>query len=374
MPRTPQRAGWWRFPAPSVLVFTLFMGLFPWIEVGCEGKKGDFDALNQANPLTGKKPASTIGANGTVIVATQNAYQMIWAGSSKGSEIAAREREMRKEGEKLAKQMKDAFKDVKVEVKDKPKKQKAEDEPDAAPLMAVFFFLVIGAITVGFAMPPGLLRTLIFGGTLSAAVLVLVIQAAIGFPLKAKFDEQKDKQAKQFQALGGFGVQQGSGAKQFCRLTMWYYLSWPFLLIPLGLVGTEELIALLTPGGKKKSKRRAAYEEEDEDDRPRKRRRRDEEDDEDERPRARRRSEDEEEEAPRKRRRDPDEDARYTDERPRKKPRVEVEDEEDEVPRKRRRDPHEDARYTDERPRKRARAEDDEEERPRKKARRYEDD
>ena len=50
MPRTPQRPFWWRFPAPSVLVFTLVMGLLPWIEIGCEGKKEDFAKLNDTFP------------------------------------------------------------------------------------------------------------------------------------------------------------------------------------------------------------------------------------------------------------------------------------------------------------------------------------
>jgi hypothetical protein len=356
------------------------MGIFPWIEIGCEGKKGDFDAYNQTNPLTGKKPSTTIGADGTVVVATQNGYQMIWAGKSKGSEIAAREREMKKEAEKLAEKMKDSFKDlrkVKVEAKDK-KKEKPEDEPDSAPLMAGFFLLVIAAVAVGFAMPPGLMRTLIFGGTLSAAVLVLVIQTAIGFPIKEKWDEQKEKQKK---ALGMFADRQTSGPKEFCRVTIWYYLTWPFLLIPLGLVGTEELLALTAGGGKKKSKRRAYDEDEDEEDRPRRRRRDDEDED---RPRARRREKDEDEEddedrprrrqrteedaeepvevVPIKKRRNPDEDTRTTNDRPRKKARAEED---------------EDEGYTDERPRKKSRVrdEDEEDERPRKKkARRYDDD
>src|SRR5262245_24983272 len=150
MPRTPQRPFWWRFPAPSVLVFTLIMGLFPWIEMGCEGKKEDFAKLNEPNPMTGKKPDKPIGANGKFVLATQNAYQTIWASTSPGPEIAEMERELKK-----------SAKGTKVEVKDKPKNR--EDEPNAAPLMAIFFFLVVGAVAVGYAVPPGLLRTLLFG-------------------------------------------------------------------------------------------------------------------------------------------------------------------------------------------------------------------
>src|SRR6516164_1499411 len=84
MPRTPQRPGWWRLPAPSVLIFTLLIGVFPWVEIGCEGKPKDFDELNQPHPLTGKKPSRKIGENGKFVVATQNGYQAIWAGSSPG--------------------------------------------------------------------------------------------------------------------------------------------------------------------------------------------------------------------------------------------------------------------------------------------------
>jgi hypothetical protein len=321
MPRTPQRAGWLRFPAPSLLAFTLLLGILPWVEVGCEGKPEDFKALNEPNPATGKRIFShPVGQNGKFAIATQNGYQAIWAGSSPSSEIKDLQRETEKQAEEFAKNM-----GGNVKVEKTKKKEKDPNEPDPAPLLAVFFVLVLAAVVVGFAMPPGHWRSLVFLGTLGSAIAIFGIQVALGLPMKNKAEEKpKDKGGNP--AVGGldFGKMELNGPKPYCHYTMWYYLNWPFLLLPLGLVGVEEVIGLATGGPKKKRRR---FEEEDEDeDRPRRRRRREEEDeDEEEVPRRRRRTSDHEDEgiqdAPRKKRRyhDEDEDDEDEEEQPRKR-------------------------------------------------------
>ena len=162
MSRTPRRAGWWRFPAPSILVFTLLVGILPWVEVGCEGKPKDFEAL-QIDPLTGKKRARPIGESGKVVLATQNGYQAIWGGSSPGPEIREARREAEEKGKEIAKQMGPIEPPPNAPKPAKPA-TKRDDEPDAAPLLAGYFLLVLAAVAAGYVMPPGLWRTLVFGG------------------------------------------------------------------------------------------------------------------------------------------------------------------------------------------------------------------
>jgi hypothetical protein len=306
MSPSPQRAGWWRFPAPSVLAFALLMGVFPWIEVGCEGKPKDFEALNQPNPMTGKRPSRPVGQNGTVVLATQNGYQAIWGGASPGPEIREIQKEAEQQAQEWAKQMAPLVPKGAQQPKKPPKNP---DEPDAAPLLGAYFFFLVVAVTVGFVMSPGLWRSLAFLGTAGLVVLLFGIQAAVGLPLKRQSDA-KGAGNLNVQGADGFNMQVPNvgGPQPYCRYTPWYYLNWPFLLLPLGLVGVEEVIGLLSGVGRPRRRRR--YDDED-DDRPRRRRRYDDEDDEDDdRPRRRSRGRDEgnEDEPPRRRRRYDDED------------------------------------------------------------------
>ncbi|HKI34895.1 MAG TPA: hypothetical protein VKA46_23760 [Gemmataceae bacterium] len=339
MPRIPQRAGWWRFPAPSLLIFILLIGIFPWVEIGCEGKPEDFKQLNE------KKPSRKIGENGKFVMATQNGYQAIWAGSSPGSDLREVQKEMEEEAKKMAAP---PPQQGGRPAKDDKKATKNPDEPDAAPLLAVYFFLVLAAVVVGYAMPPGRWRSITFLSTAGLAILIFGIQVAIGLPVKKKADDKPGNAAK-MQGFGDFKMEvQNNGPKPYCRYTLWYYLNWPFLLLPLGLVGVEEVLGLVAGEGKKQ-KRKRRFEDEEEEDRPRRPRPRDDEDDdEDETPRNKRRSSDdedeEEEERPRKRSRAAeDDDDEGIQETPRKKRRHHDEDEDDEDdeeeerPRKRRR-------------------------------------
>jgi hypothetical protein len=309
MPRTPQRAGWWRFPAPSILVFTLLIGILPWVEVGCEGKPQDFQAW-ATDPLTGKKRGRPIGESGKVVLATQNGYQAIWGGSSPGPEIRELQREAEDMGKEMAKQMGPVQPPPNAPKAAKPA-PKREDEPDAAPLLAAYFALVLAAVAAGYAMPPGLWRSAVFGGLVVLAVAAFGIQVALGLPVKKRADDPKNA-ANPIKFEGAGGLQMNApnvGPKPYCRYTPWYYLSWPFLLLPLGVVGAEEAVTRLAGVVKKKPKKRRydEEEEEDEEDRPRRRRPRDDDDEEEDAPRRKKRrydddEEDEEEERPRRQR------------------------------------------------------------------------
>jgi hypothetical protein len=359
MPRTPQRAGWWRFPAPSFLVFVFLIGFLPWVEVGCEGKPSDFDQMNKQNSSTGKKSGRKFGEDGKFVVATQNAYQTILARSSPGRDIEEIQRQMKAEMEEFAKKAGGTFKEGKLTAEQEKKKKEEEDKnrPDPAWLVAVFFGLVLVAVALGFALAPGLVRTLAFGGSLALAILLLGIQTAVGFPIQTKLEEDLKKN-NQKAGAGGMGAPIGSGEsklKPYCRPTPWYYVAWGFLVVPVGLLATEEIIALATGGRRKKPRRRRDYDEaeEDEDDRPRRRRPREE--DEVDRPRAKRRLDEDEDDRPRRRPPPCDDDE---DERPRRRP-APREDIQSERPRRPVRDEEED------RPRRRPARDEDEEDRPR---------
>jgi hypothetical protein len=358
MPAKPRRPFWWRFPAPSTLLFLLIIGVLPWIEVGC---KGDPKALQQNNQGGGGFPGAPaapkkdlkVAEDGYFIVAKQNGYQAIWGGTSPGRDMRAIEREFTKD----AKPSRDQSGGNKqpTGTREKPK----DNGPSGAPLIAIYFVLILAAAGVGFGMPPGLWRSIAFGGAVFLAAVMLLVQTLIGFPIADKWEKDM-KQGSEVLAKDW---------KPYSSFTIFYYFNWPFLLGPLALVGVEELLNLGT--GKPKKKRRFDEDEdEDEDDRPRGKRRRDE-DEEDDRPRKRRRSQDddddEEEARPRRKSAAP---ARDEDEPPPKR-RVAADDrltgtprrkaapppdDEDEPPRKRRPAPVEDE---DDRPRKRKRFHDD---------------
>jgi hypothetical protein len=263
MSDTPRRAGWWRWPAPSVLVFTLLIGVFPWIEIGCRGKPQDFEEI-------ATKLRQPLGANGKVVLQTQTGYQALWGGSSPGPEI----RELRRKMEE-SKQSSPA-----PAVQVVPNNDRAE----SAPLVWVYFVLVLAAVAIGFALPPGLWRSGIFLGTAGVAALLFAVQAAIGLPIKNNADDPKKNSATALPGAPGLKWKgNGSGPQPYSRYTLWYYLNWPFLLLPLALVGVEEGIALARPV----RRRRPRYQEEDEEEPVPRQRRRDPDEDQ-ERPRRRR--------------------------------------------------------------------------------------
>jgi hypothetical protein len=297
------------------LLFLLILGALPWTEVGCKGNDKAIAQLNE--PMPGNvKPPSKIAQDGRFIVATQNGYQSIWGGSSLGRDMAGIQDELEKQAKAAA-----AATDKKAVTTEKKK----EDELDAAPLVAGYFFFVLVAIGLGFGMPPGLWRSIALAGTILLAALLLLVQTLIGFPLSTKFDKEQKKQEEQLKAFGGdAGKGLGGGDWQpYSRLTIGYYLNWPFLLLPLGLIGVEELLA---PRGKAVKRRRRYDEDDDEGDEPRKGRRFPEESDD----RPRRRSSREGEDEPPPRRRAATNEG-LTD-RPRRRP---PPDEEDDPPRRR---------------------------------------
>ena len=225
---------WWRFIAPSILVLTLIVGILPAVQLGMEGSSKSFE-----QGQFGYK--SKVGKNGTFIVLTQNAYQTMWIGHTWGPEIADEMKEREKEEaeakrkyEQYAREHKEEIEQMKKEAArmakdlerqgvkvEKPK----DDKPGPAFLIIAYFLFVAAAIGLGYAMPLGTVRTIIFLSGTGLASLLLLIQVLIGFPLQSKFEEEMKSRGIAVANLGGKDV-----PKPFARQTIWLHLSWPILL------------------------------------------------------------------------------------------------------------------------------------------------
>jgi hypothetical protein len=274
MPRTPQRAGWWRFLAPTILLVALGVAIPPALEFGSEGSPRAFEAQNQGREFLGQKK---IGQNGKFVLMTQNEYQTMWGGFSWGPEIAEEQKEAERKVKEWAKEhqaeIEKLGKDLQKWAKDNgyDTKQKKE-ESDAAPLMIGYFLCVVLAVVLGYAMPPGRLRTVLFAGAVVAAGLCFGIQTAVGFPLANKAEKELKEINKVQDGVNGLLRVAGASVevpKPYVRYTPWFYLAWPFLLLPVGVVAVEEVAALFAGGGKRKKPRRRFEDNDDEDERPR---------------------------------------------------------------------------------------------------------
>jgi hypothetical protein len=296
MPRTPQRAGWWRFIAPTVLLPIFVVAILPALETGLEGSPKAFAMMNEGRQLAGQKK---VGEGGTFVIVTQNQYQAVWGGYSDGPEIAEEKREAERRGREWARDHPEEMEKLRQLGQDMQKwakdngmdKQLKEEATPAAPLLGVYFVGVAIALLLGYALPPGRLRSGLFVGTVIAAAALLVIQTALGLPLFKKSEKSVKAAADLVGGANKVGRAVGlnvESPRPYIRYTPWLYSAWPFLLLPIGLVVVEEAVALIAGvGGKKKSKRRYEDDEEEEPPRKKKRRSRDE-DDEEERPRGNR--------------------------------------------------------------------------------------
>jgi hypothetical protein len=279
MPRTPQRAGWWRFLAPTVLLPTLVVGFLPMLEVGEEGSPKAFEMENMGRQMMGLKK---VGESGKLVKLTQNEYQAVWGGSSPGPELAEDQREMERRGREWMRDHPEEVENLKRAGQELQKwakengldKQQPKEEKYPAPLLGVYFACLAIALILGYVLPPGLLRSSLFAGVVVVAAATLVVQTAMGLPLYTKSERLVKEAAAAVdgsnKAGRAFGVNIES-PRPYIRYTPWLYSAWPFLLLPVGLVVVEEGVALLAGGGKKRKSRRRRYEddEDEEEQRPR---------------------------------------------------------------------------------------------------------
>lgn len=249
-----------QFLSPIQLVFCLILFFLPWIEVQCvpspaalgpaPGMKADPN-MNMKLDMPPMGPQSLL---------TQSGLQIATGGYSISNPL------------------------LEGEMKGKPKAGgKDDDGPPAAPLLFLFPLAALAGVVVGFLPLGGPVRAvvivlccLVAGGTIGA-------QAAIGFPVKQSFEEDKAKAKR-----GGGGemrLEEGMDIKVVWKVPL--YLTFVLLI---GAAGTAFL-----GGGKpaEKSRRRSDDRYDDDrddrdDDRPRRRDDRDRDDDEDDGPPRRR--------------------------------------------------------------------------------------
>src|ERR1051326_1174161 len=155
MPRTPQRAGWWRFLAPTILLPTLIVGILPVLEVGEEGSPKSFEMENMGRQMMGLRK---VGESGTFVKLTQNEYQAIWGGSSPGPELAEDQREMERRGREWMRDRPEEVENLKRAGQELQKwakengldKQQPKEESYPAPLLGVYFACVALALILGY--------------------------------------------------------------------------------------------------------------------------------------------------------------------------------------------------------------------------------
>jgi hypothetical protein len=166
----------WRWCSPSVLLLSLFMLPLPFLEVQC------------SPPL----PAQGM----RVALVNQSGLQMMTGRYSIDSSIDQFNKQMAGFG-------------VPVNPGQVPwapgGPQQLNVKP--APLMIVIPFLLLAGIAVGLALRPTALRVPLVAGTVVAALALLFVQMAVGFPLEREVRESMEREMRkaeqQLKAFGG---------------------------------------------------------------------------------------------------------------------------------------------------------------------------
>jgi hypothetical protein len=170
-------------------------------------------------------------------------------------------------------------------------------------LLIFYLLFLLGAVAVGYALPSGLLRLVLFGGTVAVAILCLGIQLLLGFPFASTQPHEVTMMQHQLDGRPRFDHKTGKWEESDkvrlqAQQLPWAHLAWPVLLAALAVAGFD-LVVVAT--AKAKPRRRTDDREDDrarkqrvrrDDGRERRRDRDDEEDNERDRPpRSRRRRE-----------------------------------------------------------------------------------
>jgi hypothetical protein len=266
---------WVRFVAPSILLLALAVAAFPVLELGLEGAPETFDSWNHTREFMGRKKAA---ADGKLVVMTQNGFEAIWAGYSWGPEIADEKaeeaRQRRSHPNQGHEQLEAARKKFEEMVREngggEVKWTSRVVGPWPAVLMLLYLLLVLLAVAVGYGLPSGLPRTILFCVTIVLAGACLGLQLLIGFPFAGTVPREVTGM-KHFidnppRLLPGGKWEEGGKVTVFVRRLPWDMLAWPVLVGAMGVAGVELLLVRGAPG--KKSSARAARE----DDRPKRRR------------------------------------------------------------------------------------------------------
>jgi hypothetical protein len=170
----------WRYGSPSTLLFALLLFPLPWIEIQCPNfMTGKNDICHPSKSASAPQPAekssqpdppdwmngilfNLFGPRKSVLI-SQSGIQAIGGWWSYGGDID----------------------------EDKPQALRLRREMDAgmtaAPVLGVYFGVLLLGCATAFLMKPGLLRSSIVAGTAAVTLGLIVMQLWIGFPLDEAF-------------------------------------------------------------------------------------------------------------------------------------------------------------------------------------------
>jgi hypothetical protein len=139
-------------------------------------------------------------------------------------------------------------------------KNNPDERLEAAPLMIVIPFLLLGGIAVGLAVGPTTLRVILVACLVVSALVLLFIQMAVGFPLEREIDQAnrqagvlQENQRRARQAGGDKfapvvnafeGVENMLGGTLQTHYTPWFWLWLLFLIGSFGPLVGEFIWAL----------------------------------------------------------------------------------------------------------------------------------
>jgi len=156
----------------------------------------------------------------------------------------------------------DGFGELKVGAKGDGKK----DGPDSAPLLWVYLLLVVVGAGLPVAIPGNRLRGALVTGFAGVALLLLIVQAGIGFPLPQAAAESNEKMEKEVPA-GGANLKNANmdGLREMARIRSSYLPSF-WLSIVVVLASLVLGIIQLAIGDARPMRRRRPRDEDEDDD------------------------------------------------------------------------------------------------------------
>jgi hypothetical protein len=123
-----------------------------------------------------------------------------------------------------------------------------------APMIIVVGFLILAGFILGLALPTGLPRIIATGLPALACFVILIVQAAAGFPVKTNVDRaNRDRKVDPFAppafpAPGPFGPPFRPGDRLEVSTTPWYWLTAVFSMGVVGALLIEHLAIFRTRG------------------------------------------------------------------------------------------------------------------------------
>jgi hypothetical protein len=276
-----------RFVSPGTFGAAVILFFLPWTDLSCNGPTGKLQMV------------------------TQSAYQSAVGEASEG-EGFDKLREMG--GPQVGKkgEVRLDLNELRRNPMPGPGGKEKEDKTEKAPLLWLYLGLLVAGAVVPVLLPTAQIRGAIIIGFVGFALLLLVLQMILGFPLaNTAADFNKEMTQREDVGRNPLGPDLKLGGKMEMKssylLSFWASM---LMLVASGALGLIQVIVGRPTGARSRRPRRRRDDDDkpadDAGERPRRSRR---DDDEEERPRRPRRDDDEEEERPRRprRRRDDDE-------------------------------------------------------------------